>query len=145
MSNWDGKGDIPLNEDLLWFSHRTNLYTHTKVIHYHEESVWLEGEGVVSFNRNHFKPIKTPEQVEKERAVKHAMRLLGLKEADNVSTVRECLAILYSVGLLHNQPKVEALTFKEYYKAIDGAATYFDSWKLLLAGDHIMEAEEEEK
>lgn len=47
-----------VDEECLWLSYRTEIWTHTKVIHYHEEFAWLEGEGVVfADDPNRFKEI----------------------------------------------------------------------------------------
>ena len=48
----------PVGDECLWLSDKTEVWTHTRVIHYHEESAWLEGEGVVcAYDPSRFKPI----------------------------------------------------------------------------------------
>lgn len=50
-----------VGEECLWFSDKTQVWTHTKLIAIHESSAWLEGEAVVSIDYSYeqFRPIKT--------------------------------------------------------------------------------------
>jgi len=116
------KGELPeVGEECLWLSHKTGVFHHTRIIHIHEESVWLEGEGVVSLQVERFKPIKTPEEVERERVVELACNAVQSNKAcEDLNINIDCSAMsrftieaLYDAGLLHDR-KVMPLSLKDY-------------------------------
>jgi hypothetical protein len=58
-----------VGEECLWLSPNTGVYHHTKIIHINDESVWLEGEGVVAHDTDRYKPIKTPAEIERDNGI----------------------------------------------------------------------------
>ena len=97
MSNWNGAGLISIGEEFLWLSTVTDVYSHTKAIHVHEDSIWLEGEGVVPIDYSRFKPIKTDD----EKSIDELTTLItGLCWSSDIAKA------LHESGY-HNQPKVK--------------------------------------
>ena len=68
-----------------------------------------------SDTKENFRPIKTSEQVEREQAIEKALSLDCEPQEGMLSRYDFC-GSLYDAGLLHNQPKVKALSYGEYVK-----------------------------
>ena len=138
MSNWDGVG-TPANGQFFLNTQKGNEYSFVGLSN-NFNWVGQDSFGTLTLSiPSNCKPIKTPEQVEEEKAIDDIDLVLGMAHMVNKSQA----TALHESGY-HNQPKVRSITFKEYYKAIDDADTYFDSWKLLIARDHIIEAKEKD-
>ena len=140
MSNWNGVG-TPENGQNLSAGDRKIV----KFVGVNSWGHWViedENGNPKTYNPFHCSPVKTPEQVERENTVDHAMDLLGLREADNVSTVKQCLAILYDKGLLHNQPKVKPISLTEFKTTVSSGDGYSIAFTALVSCGHIIEAKE---
>ena len=98
-----------VGEECLWLSPSTGVYHHTKIIHINEESVWLEGEGVVAHDTARYKPIKTPAEIERD----------------------ELAAIIYGGGRLDSADLAKMIIDTGYRKS-QGKSLSYDKFRELM-------------
>ena len=146
MSNWDGKG-IPENGQILFCKNTAERAAFIGGCGNGTQwAVELERTGkIVSCPPGWFDPIKTPEQVEEEKAIDGIVELLvnfygNPKGAEGYIGVAKSL---HESGY-HNQPKVKALSFGEYYKLWTATTGSEQRFKYLAKEGHIIEAKEQD-
>ena len=78
-----------VGDSCLWFSDKAKVWTHTKVIAWHESGAWLSGEGVVSvdYSYEQFRPVRTEREQFIEQA--EAMRESGDEYYDLLSRMHD--------------------------------------------------------
>jgi len=143
MSNWNGEG-VPDNGQRL--AHELGGAIN-KFIGVNSAGDWVaEDEG--NFPRVYapylLRPIKTPEQVEEEKAIDDLTMLLPDLFDNHDCTDYELAKALYDAGY-HNQPKVKPLNFDDYCNDPEFPGLSYDqrmTLKALIQDGYIIEVKE---